>query len=94
MRGLTLASSKPSLAQQYQAVRHHIVLGGLPVGDTVRVAAEQAVLTLQFLEKHADLYRKIEEVRKADPDLAALLHFFPTLRELHEMFPGITVRLE
>ena len=67
---------KYSLAQQRQAVEHLLALF-MEADSTITGAARQAVLTLAWLERRAELMRALDRLERERPDLVDLFREFP-----------------
>jgi hypothetical protein len=66
--------TRPTITEQRQAVEE--LLDFTEPGDG-RIAVEQAILTLAWLERRAELVKEIERLDREVPALAVLLKAFP-----------------
>jgi hypothetical protein len=79
---------KYSLAQQRQAVEHLLALF-MQADSTITGAARQAVLTLAWLERRAELMRALDRLERERPDLVDLFRAFPgaEIADVRAMYP-------
>jgi hypothetical protein len=79
---------KYSIAQQRQAVEHLLALF-MQADSTITGAARQAVLTLAWLERRAELIKALDRLERERPDLVDLFKEFPgaEIADVRAMYP-------
>lgn len=71
-----------SLAFQAACIRH---MEPLAPSDDIRAGLEQAIKTLEWLERQSELLRMWDDLRKSNPTL------FECLRKIATAFPGAKI---
>jgi hypothetical protein len=79
-----------SLRMQIGAVEHMIAAAESAGITTAREAARQAVLTLTWLERRAELIKALDRLERERPDLVDLFREFPgaQIADVRPMFPA------
>lgn len=77
-------TEKRSLSFQRQSLEHLIALCP-DAGDTILEGAKQAALTIGWIERHDEILRILDKLRRERPEL------FRTMVDLAATFPGAAI---